>query len=240
MRYNSLFTHFIRRLFNHPRAGAGREQCPHASGLAGRVRGGRSGLPHLHQKRHRESADLLPGRRRGLARQRRRAHGGSVESDLRVHACGFRADQPNLRSPDVASLLEKSPSLEAEILVLRKGLERIENFEGKLYRGANLPPEALQSYSVGATVTLTGISSASRKKQVALDFAQGQVLEFRVRHGKPIRAYSQQPQEDEVVIDHGARFKVISVKKIKKTFESEDSSASEIRELPYIVLQEAQ
>jgi hypothetical protein len=101
---------------------------------------------------------------------------------------------------------ERDPELDKRIAAMSTALAKLPPFTGLIYRGTDLPDEVLAQYRPADEFVELGFTSASTKPPRAGNTQ----FTIQSRTGKDISQFSQRPDEHEVTIDHGARFRVLS------------------------------
>lgn len=107
------------------------------------------------------------------------------------------------------------------------GLKAMPEVRGPVYRGANMTPERLAGYKVGATISERGFTSTTQHKAMVLGQTAEQSFNkntmFVIKSnggGKDVSMLSQYPDEKEVLFAPGTEFKVLKNafdKKLAKT-----------------------
>lgn len=110
-----------------------------------------------------------------------------------------------LRSGDGAELKR----LEPYIKVATSGLNQLPPHKGVVFRGVDLPPEAVAKYEPGKLVIEPHFTSTSVAKDAA--FPGNTEFVIRSSNGKDVSILSEFPGEKEVFFAPGTQFKVLSV-----------------------------
>lgn len=122
----------------------------------------------------------------------------------------YRQVNAALRDPDRAKVDAFRPYLR----LLLAALEKIERFDGTLWRGVAM--DLRGQYPAGRTVTWWGVSSCTAKLSVAHSFlgAKGKRTLFSVKPARAVgvRAYSAFSGEEEYLLAPGTALKVVAVK----------------------------
>jgi uracil DNA glycosylase len=150
---------------------------------------------------------------------RRKLSAGALALDehevaaLYLYTCDsgfYRQVNAALRDPDRA----KIDPFRAYLRLLLAALEKIERFEGTLWRG--VAADLRGHYPAGRTVTWWGVSSCTAKLSVAHSFlgAKGKRTLFSVRPARAVgvRAFSAFSGEEEYLLAPGTALQVVAVK----------------------------
>lgn len=89
---------------------------------------------------------------------------------------------------------------------LSSALSKLPDYKGMVYRGTNLDPAQVARYVPGQTVTESAFTSSSTTRP----FPGNTQFTIMSSSGKDISGLSSIPNEDEVLFDKGANFKVLS------------------------------
>jgi hypothetical protein len=90
-------------------------------------------------------------------------------------------------------------------------LEKLPPHSGMVYRGADLAPDVLAQYQLGAVVTEHAFLSSSLDPAVAHSTAFAGNVEFRIasKTGRDVSSFSTFPTEREVLFPTGLQFYVV-------------------------------
>ncbi len=152
-----------------------------------------------------------------FARRKLAAGAGALDEHevaaLYLYTCDsgfYRQVNAALRDPDRANVDAFRPYLR----LLLAALEKIERFDGTLWRGVAM--DLRGQYPAGRTVTWWGVSSCTAKLSVAHSFlgAKGKRTLFAVKPARAVgvRAYSAFSGEEEYLLAPGTALKVVNVK----------------------------
>lgn len=91
--------------------------------------------------------------------------------------------------------------------LLNSALSKLPAYKGTVYRTTTLPPEVLTEYKVGKTIIHKAFTSASTGFSSFGDYC----FVMKSRTGRAIRAFSQNPSEEEVLFRSGTKFKILKI-----------------------------
>ncbi|NEW42506.1 ADP-ribosyltransferase [Nocardia cyriacigeorgica] len=121
---------------------------------------------------------------------------------------GFKDLNEVLRNPHV----DPTPAQQQRIDALNNALDKLPNHEGKVVRHTNLPPEVLEKYQPGHTVTEGAFTSTSRNPKGATElWPQASDVEMQIvsKTGKDVQPWSKSPEEQEILFKSGTEFNVL-------------------------------
>jgi hypothetical protein len=107
-----------------------------------------------------------------------------------------------LRSKDPGELQRLGPYIQSA----DRGLAALPNYEGRVYRGAELPPHIIAKYEPGQTVTEEAFTSTSYETKSKFD--GNVVFEIQSRTGKLVEFLSEFSHEKEVLFRPGTKLLV--------------------------------
>lgn len=102
---------------------------------------------------------------------------------------------------------------ERYIKVMNGGMEKLPTYQGEVYRGADLPPEAINKYKkaleTGKPITENYYLSTSRLEEKAFDKNTSYIIQSKT--GKMVEDISYFQSEREVLFREGTKFKILKV-----------------------------
>lgn len=114
------------------------------------------------------------------------------------------------RSSDLNAKLRKGTTSKDEVMVeaIERGLSKLADYKGTVYRGTNLPEAIAAKYQVGAEVSDPAFLSTSITKR----FPGPYQISILSKHGKFIAPFSMAYDETEVIFKPSTKFIVTSRK----------------------------
>jgi hypothetical protein len=119
--------------------------------------------------------------------------------------------QDREKSGDKRNIEEIRQRVAIQTALINSALDKMPNYEGKVYRVSALDPAIANSYKVGQEITEKGFTSTGTEKPIGINIKKGKIetiFNIKSKTGKSISKFSDTPQEDEVLFKSGTKFKV--------------------------------
>jgi len=122
---------------------------------------------------------------------------------------------------DYEKIGKKDPKIVQKYNALLSACKKLGSFQGKVYRGVNIPIQTLRRFSSNTIVQTKLLQSYTRSRRIAKEFAllgsgdddttTGVLWIVQLKHAIDISKYSELPEEEECLLLKGSRLRILKI-----------------------------